>query len=274
MLSLNNYKDIYEEGIRKMFSEKNTWGHLGDGLIGANATKKRTDGSYNAAMSTCIILSPNLLLSWYIERDIKKTKLYLFRITCFIATCYIIKPRNKILERFLFYPIMSDDEKIMAFFANYSQSYTKAHDNPKENEFRWKQVQLALRGDWETLKKRALEALNLAEHRMVKPFLPDHQFYLALAEGDVEQMTKCLQMLTDIKTIRRRYMRQEDAYLQYFMSSFATMYAKIAWRHGYHLNIETPFIPKEWLPISPLEEYHDEFGLSDAFPELLGYIHK
>ncbi|MCY1554464.1 hypothetical protein D9M68_910380 [compost metagenome] len=55
--------------------------------------------------------------------------------------------------------------------------------------------------------------------------------------------------------------------------SYATLFAKLAWRKGYELDVDTPWIPKEWLPIRPNETYEDpwlfmkSFDIWQPFPE-------
>ena len=44
------------------------------------------------------------------------------------------------------------------------------------------------------------------------------------------------------------------------------IYAKIAWRSGYEVEVDLPCIPKEWLPVTPLDNYdeHYDFLKGDA----------
>lgn len=41
---------------------------------------------------------------------------------------------------------------------------------------------------------------------------------------------------------------------------FAVVYAKIAWLHGHQVQVSSPYVPKEWLPIAPLPKYEEAFA--------------
>jgi hypothetical protein len=49
------------------------------------------------------------------------------------------------------------------------------------------------------------------------------------------------------------------------IANHATLYAKIAWRHGHELAVDTPMIPKEWLPVQPLAAYEDPYEFMRAY---------
>ena len=71
-------------------------------------------------------------------------------------------------------------------------------------------------------------------------------------------------------TLMRRRQAEERAYTQYFICTCAVVYAKIAWRHGYHVTVDSPWVPREWLPVAPLPSYENAFafmaGLDDTLP--------
>ena len=68
-------------------------------------------------------------------------------------------------------------------------------------------------------------------------------------------MENVLAELTSPKIARVRNYGMAFAFTEHFISTFATLYAKLAWMWGYELEMDTLFIPKEWLPIAPLETY-------------------
>ncbi|MDY7552405.1 Imm49 family immunity protein [Pseudomonas sp. FG1] len=88
----------------------------------------------------------------------------------------------------------------------------------------------------------------------------DNEFFIALAEGDKSKMESVLRELTTPVSIKRRF-DSENGYSEGLISTFGVIYAKIAWRHGYEVVVDTPYIPSEWLPVKPLAHYdaHYEF---------------
>lgn len=91
-------------------------------------------------------------------------------------------------------------------------------------------------------------------------FLLDNDFFLALTHGDKTAMEVSLHNLTLPSSIKKR-LDMEGGYSEGLISSFGVIYAKIAWRHGYEVVVDTPYIPSEWLPVKPLAHYdaHYEF---------------
>jgi hypothetical protein len=52
----------------------------------------------------------------------------------------------------------------------------------------------------------------------------------------------------------------ECGFTEDLISTPAVIYAKIPWRHGYHVTIDSPFLPQQWLPIALLGSYGDHYA--------------
>ncbi|PWB19098.1 Imm49 family immunity protein [Comamonas sp. JNW] len=92
----------------------------------------------------------------------------------------------------------------------------------------------------------------------------DHYFYLALAKGDKAGMEKVLEEKSLPKNRKVRY-EQESAITRDFIDSYATFFAKLAWYNSYELKVENPWIPKDWLPIKPNDQYDDVWEFMKKF---------
>ena len=99
----------------------------------------------------------------------------------------------------------------------------------------------------------------------MKKYLIDHRFYLALARDDKPSMETVLSELTSRKIARVRNNEQAFGFTHFFIGTHAVIYAKIAWRHGYKVQVDTPFIPAAGLPIAPVPAYHDPYPFMQAF---------
>jgi hypothetical protein len=108
------------------------------------------------------------------------------------------------------------------------------------------------------LAERAEHFLQAIPPKM-KSYAVDQRFYLALAKGNPGAMQEALTELTSPKVNEVRRNRLDFAFSDPFIATLATMYAKIAWRHGFRIEVETPLIPKEWLPVTPLNNYEDAY---------------
>ena len=94
---------------------------------------------------------------------------------------------------------------------------------------------------------------------------------LSLAEGDLASMEAALKVLVKPVTMKRRELEESGNSLS-LICSVAVVYAKLAWYHGFHVRPDSPLIPEQWLPITPLASYDDHFeflaATDDRLPEL------
>ncbi|MFC5500080.1 Imm49 family immunity protein [Caenimonas terrae] len=91
------------------------------------------------------------------------------------------------------------------------------------------------------------------------PTVPAAQFLLALAEHDVGKMEAVLQSLVTPRSVAGRN-NDESGFTEDLISKAAVIYAKIAWRDGYRLQPNSPLVPEEWLPATPLAKYSNHYG--------------
>ena len=117
------------------------------------------------------------------------------------------------------------------------------------------QLTFALRGEWDRLGERA-ERWLANPPPSIQKVTPDMRFFLALAKGNIAEMEEQLREITSPKQRRWRWDWQ-DPYSYRLISDEAVVYAKLAWMHGYQVDVDTPYIPKEWLPISPIAKYEE-----------------
>lgn len=80
----------------------------------------------------------------------------------------------------------------------------------------------------------------------------DYEFYKALLNGDKAKMEEVLEKLTSPKIHKKR---NDNPILNQYISLPALGYAKLAWRKGIEVEVKSPLVPKELLPIAPLDNY-------------------
>lgn len=101
--------------------------------------------------------------------------------------------------------------------------------------------------------------LNIIETKTLKT-LPkkeeglkdDYEFYKSLNSGDKSKMEEVLEKLLSPKIHKKR---NDNPILNQYISLPALGYAKLAWRKGIEVEVNSPLVPKELLPIQPLEKY-------------------
>jgi len=158
------------------------------------------------------------------------------------------------------FSLVSDNSSLINWYATIDDSFNeKRVDNVKQFDFWTKQFFLAIRGEWDILGDRCERIIaSPPQGSREKKFLIDHHFYLALARGDLAEMTSIVEQLVSPKSISRRG-ALEGGYTKDLLCTPSIIYCKLAWRHGYQIKVDSPYVPHEWLPVRPLENYIDKF---------------
>ncbi|MDO7536800.1 Imm49 family immunity protein [Acinetobacter pittii] len=211
----------------------------------------------------------NAMVSWFRDKD-----LIAFKQWCFIAA-----KLNRMMFQFdtiewfpaykHLYALLSDNEEIISWYSQHRVSYDrqgsmKDRDNPRKPDFHGYQLILALNHEWDKLSERC-ELILQTDLKKDKKYLIDHRFYLALVNGDKSEMENVLNELTSPKIAKVRNFEFAFTFTEHFIATHAVIYTKLAWRNGYQLNIDTPWIPKEWLPVEPLLEYPEPWEFMREF---------
>lgn len=211
----------------------------------------------------------NAMVSWFRDSDL----------IAFKQWCYIAAKLDRMVFQFdviewfpaykYLYALLSDNEEIISWYSQHRVSYDrqgsmKDRDNPRKPDFHGYQLILALNHEWELLRERC-ELILSTELKKDRKYLIDHRFYLALANGDKTEMENVLTELTSPKISKIRNHEFAFTFTEHFIATHAIIYAKLAWKNGYQLDIDSPWIPKEWLAIQPLDEYPEPWGFMKDF---------
>lgn len=160
--------------------------------------------------------------------------------------------------------LLSDSEELITWL---SQDVGSMYKNDRDvvcrntvNDFRYHKFNffLALQKKWELLEKRSIYAL---EQGCSKKFLDDHvqyPFYVALARGDIEGMRE---VVLDIVSPKRLHKQNKTVspLSRFYLSAWGTIFTKLAMRNGYDLEIDSPWVPRECLPVEPLADYETPY---------------
>lgn len=171
----------------------------------------------------------------------------------------------------LLWPLISDNEEVIEWHCVNPMFYESLDDPKKKerinsHEFARLQVQRAMIRQWDALASDCERALAEPEafSKILRPRLVTFAFLLALARGDKTTMKTILLDKCTPKQHSRSY-QFESGLTNNFIVSYAMLYAKMAWRAGYELDLDTPWIPKEWLPVKPLDKYEDPWPFMQTF---------
>lgn len=156
----------------------------------------------------------------------------------------------------LFKYLFSDNEELICWIAKYESAYDLNRVNdPDTWDYLSYQSIFALRRDWESLISRSKIVIeNPSAMILENNKLLDYRFFLALGQGDVAGMEEIIYlMISDQQTVRMD--KNNEGYTKDLVAVDAALYSKIAWRNGYFLDIKSPYVPFEWLPVKPLNNY-------------------
>ena len=247
---------------------KHIEGHLGVDRSNAIYNVANNKGSPpNSARSLASDALARAMFAWFSDRDLKATKQWAFVSGMLDKMVYQMEededtftygPGGKLLQ--LRTPLLSDHQTLIDWFANFDKAFDQNRvENHKTHDFWAYQAIVALQGDWTRLLARSERVLaDPPGASSERKYQIDHQFYFALANGDVEGMEVALRQIVQAKALAARH-NDESGFTADLISTPAFIYAKIAWRHGYEVRVDSTYIPSEWLPIAPLERYDNYY---------------
>ena len=175
---------------------------------------------------------------------------------------------NGINTNFFFMSLLSDNQKLIDYLIKHrdeivdiSVPYKRTDTRPFFNA----NTLLALSVDWQLLKERALTFLNDEKKaRGDLKRIPDHEFYVALADKNIKGMQEALDKLLELK-FAKRAAKDTLLHFDFYLQPQVLMYAKIAAIHGFDLGIDSPIAPKELIDINPLAEYKIPYDFMKSF---------
>ncbi|MCA8107972.1 Imm49 family immunity protein [Burkholderia sp. BCCIQ04A] len=97
-----------------------------------------------------------------------------------------------------------------------------------------------------------------------RKFLVDHKFYLALAEGDINGMKDAIDELVSPKSICERA-SLDGGFFFNLICAPAVIYSKLVWRSGYEVDVDSAYVPMEWISEIGPKAYFDEFEFMSSY---------
>jgi len=159
------------------------------------------------------------------------------------------------------FPVISDNNALIKSYSKLRYNSWGRMPSMDENVLKGKNaiwcntIQFFMANDVQGIERN----LNIIETKTL-PKLPknqqelkiDYAFYKALLSKD---KAKCEELLEQLVSPKVHKKRNDNAVLSKYVSQPALGYAKLAWRQGLEVEVNSPLIPKEILPIEPLDNY-------------------
>jgi hypothetical protein len=204
----------------------------------------------------------NAMLSWFKDRDIEAFRQWSYlsgklRQKWYQVEIDTINPGLKNIE--LLDPLISNNQDLINWFTNLDSVYDmKRVEKVNTADFFAYQSIVALRGDWDRLLARCQDVIANPPSSL-KKWQDYHYLYLALAQGDKTKMEDILQTMVAPHVTRSRC-SEETGVTEGLIFSRIIIAMKIAWRHGYEVKVDSPYISMEWMPIEPLARYDNFYS--------------
>lgn len=262
------YEDTFQQGISHVLSDLNSSKKYEEKFL---QTVKKNEGNVEACMLQLSGLSlANSIVIWFCNHDLIEFKRWSYvsaKIERIRQQASIWQIVNSPLVHNLFSSwswLASDYENLISWRTQFEpfMGWTGDQGRPKEISkddydlmFAGYQLTLALRKEWDRLGERSERWLANPPPK-IKRIAPDMQFFLALAKGDVPGMEAAM---LELVTPKQRKWRDNwhSGLTHRLFSEEAVVYGKLAWRNGYQVQVESPYVPMEWLPVKQLPEYVD-----------------
>lgn len=171
--------------------------------------------------------------------------------------------RQRIMQPFisqyeLLAPLVSNHHNLIDWYAHNDKLYDMDKvERHKKWDFYAYHSFVALRGEWTRLISRCEQAM--VDPPADKAWYGYNTLYYALAKHDKAEMERLLhEMLTPPKL--RRRLTEEPPYTEHFFASRIIIFMKIAWLHGFEVKVDSPYVPMEWMPMTPLAKYDHRYA--------------
>jgi hypothetical protein len=272
---MNIYKRKYGESIASGLVHMGYFLY-GEGLKSFENGINFLENNEGSRLGCLLLLSDKIaaraMHAYFHSSDLLRTKHYAYLAAKSHIMYMHMIPNDSYLMQELLWPLLSDNEELIDWYRQFSVMYRVKpseiggdKDNPKSWLYFRYQAWLALNERWDELGQRAQRILGMADDiKKDKHTLLDHRFFLSLANKDQSGMESALLEMC-MPRIRSNSFKRESGVTGSFITSHATLYAKLAWRNGFQVKVDSPWIPQDWLPVAPLDKYEAPWPFMQNF---------
>ncbi|WP_431112268.1 Imm49 family immunity protein [Variovorax paradoxus] len=152
-----------------------------------------------------------------------------------------------------FYALLSDNIEIINAMADVeTPQLIRERGNPLTGRFELHMLQLAIRDEHEALQAKIEKMAKNGRKPWREECAKGEDFYSLLLKRDKAGLERLIQD-------KHARIRSVDVRIEDFMSYLGTAEAKLCWLKGIPVQIESPLVPMELMPIAPLAHYDDEY---------------
>ncbi|GAA6134769.1 hypothetical protein NBRC116188_15580 [Oceaniserpentilla sp. 4NH20-0058] len=228
-----------------------------------------TNSDQNKASPQTLTLSVKYLflglIDWHQNHKVESIKELAFISAKFQRMYYLCRPDASLAYGTFraFTALLSDNPEIIHWFAWHvipcltgPKGRPPHYLQPNKLQFHTFNCHLAMMKELDWLGERSEQALaGNVKYKAGKSYLHDFLFFKALAEGNKQLMEDNIHALLKGRVAYTRNNENGMTAQSKVISTWGFMLAKMAYLNGYELDIDSPWVPQEWLPVKPLESY-------------------
>ena len=152
----------------------------------------------------------------------------------------------------IFYALFTDNAELIDTMARLEPKYfMSARDNPLYPQFTVHMWQLVILGDHEVLQAKVEKLAKNGRKADRKLTAEGKDFFSLLMRGEKQGLEDLIYQHALIKSA--------DPLTEDFMSFLGCLEAKLCWLKGIPVQIDSPLVPMELMPVKPLEHYDDVY---------------
>lgn len=193
------------------------------------------------------------LESYFVNNDLEQTKQHLNHCGLFFHFLLANRYENDDLwlpENNISFGFLSDNQKLI-------QATMQEIDALDKRDSKMNRVAFAMKNVYLNNLELLAEDVQLIDEVRADVWKENTDYHLSVFQGflenDVRKIEAGINALSS-DAYHKMYVQNWDTIRQFIMLP-AIGYAKLAYLKGYELNIESKYIPKDWLPIQPIQEY-------------------
>ncbi|NKB15533.1 hypothetical protein GO303_04913 [Ralstonia solanacearum] len=192
--------------------------------------------------------------AYFIEHDVEKCKQY-YHLASKLTLASVGQDGGAEFEVGvdILAALLSDSREVIEAIASVeTPALVKERSNPLNNRFHVYMLQLAIRGEDETLHAMVEKIAKHGRKPLRAECVEGRDFYSLLLKRDKVALEKLIQE-------KHAPIKSHDPIDEDFMSYFGTLEAKLCWYRGIPVEIDHPLVPMELMPIRPLAAYDDVY---------------
>lgn len=167
------------------------------------------------------------------------------------------------------YALLSDNPALIDAIAKLEPPYfVEGRSNPLNAEFKVHMWQLAIQGDYESLQAKVERLAKNGRKKDRELPAQGKDFFSLLMHRDKQGLENLITQHAKVKS--------QDVLTEDFMCFQGIIEAKICWRKGIQVQIDSALLPMDLMPIEPLEHYDDvyDFLAPDYLPPKVGLLER